>query len=878
MRFIKKDFILIFSILSVLSLILLGVGYRFRFESNKNLIASRENYIIKLQSQVVNKEFINIINDLILMSEHTKLSNIFNSSFSENNNSYQNLALEFKAFSMGRGHSYDQIRYIGEKGDEIIRINLKTSHSVIVNKDSLQNKKNRYYFKDIKKLNSGDIYISPMDLNIEHGKIEQPIKPIVRIGTPVDDLNGNKKGIVIINYLAKTVLDAFDESAGLSFGQNFFLNKDGYWLRGNDFKKNWAFMYPDRIEQTFGNSFPEEWKKISANKSGQFNTKNGLFTYTTVYPLPTNFISSSGSHRPLQKPILSTQYYWKLISFVPKDKLKSLAIPIWNEFIIMAIIFNLLLAILSWVFVKSKTKRKIAEEALKKSHDNLESIVFERTNELVNAKEQAEESERKTLDILQTAMDGFWIIDLNGKLIDVNEVAHKMLGYTREEILKLNVTDIELKENAEQIQKHLQKIVETGEDRFETKHRCRNGRTIDVEISMKIQPAHNLIVTFVSDITERKQAEKGIIESQRLNAIGEMAASVAHDFNNSLQAMMGNIEVVKLKTNLSDTTLKYLNNVESIIVDVTSRVKSLQRFGRTKQDRSEYKLVNLNTIIGESIIQARPLWKDNAEKAGITININADYSDIPKIACNKGELKTSFHNIIKNSVEAMPKGGTITIVTGIKDKKIFVTVTDTGIGMDEDTKVKVFQPFYSTKGFDTGRGLGMSGVFSIVRECGGDIFVRTSELGKGTTIEIVFPFNKQNEIKEEKIIEEKILDDDVELRILWVEDDFIIRQSLPILVESLGHKCDIASSGIIALEYLEKNTYDVVITDIGMPEMSGWELADIIKNKFGNKIKVIVVSGWSIDEAKKNKHGVKYVLGKPFKTEELKQVLLGLKN
>lgn len=872
MRFIKKDFILIFSILSALSLIILGGAYSFKFESNKDFISSRESYIIKLQSQVVNKEFVNIINDLILMSEHTKLSNILNSSFSEDNNSSQNLALEFKAFSMGRGHSYDQIRYIDEKGDEIVRINLRTNNSVIVNKDSLQNKKNRYYFKDIKRLNSGDIYMSPMDLNIEHGKIEQPIKPIVRIGTPIDDLNGNNKGIVIINYLAKTVLDAFDESAGLSFGQNFFLNKDGYWLRGNDFKNDWTFMYSDRIEQTFGNSFPEEWKKISVNKSGQFSTKNGLFTYTTVYPLPANFISSSGSHRPLH------QYYWKLISFVPKDKIKSLAIPIWNEFIILAIIFNLLLAILSWMFVKSKTKRKIAEEALKKSHDNLENIVFERTNELINAKEQAEESERKTLDILQTAMDGFWIVDLNGKLIDVNEVAEKMLGYTREEILKLNVTDIELKENAEQIQKHLQKIVETGEDRFETKHRCKNGRTIDVEISMKMQPTHNLIVTFVSDITERKQAEKGIIESQRLNAIGEMAASVAHDFNNSLQAMMGNIEVAKFKTNLSDTTLKYLNNVESIIVDVTSRVKSLQRFGSTKQDRSEYKLVNLNTIISESIIQARPLWKDNTEKVGITININADYGDIPEITCNEGELKTSFHNIIKNSVEAMPKGGTITIVTGIKDKKIFVTVADTGIGMDEDTKAKIFQPFYSTKGFDTGRGLGMSGVFSIVKECGGDIFVKTSELGKGTTIEIVFPFDEQNEIKEENVIKEKILDDNVELRVLWVEDDFIIRQSLPILVESLGHKCDIASSGIIALEYLKKNTYDVVITDIGMPEMSGWELADIIKNKFGNKIKVVVVSGWSIDEAKKKKHGVKYVLGKPFKAEQLKQVLLDLKN
>jgi len=176
-------------------------------------------------------------------------------------------------------------------------------------------------------------------------------------------------------------------------------------------------------------------------------------------------------------------------------------------------------------------------------YQNMENLVAIRTNELrkknidlEDAKGQAEKSEMRTRDILQTAMDGFWMVDLKGKFIEVNDVACKMVGYTRKEMLKLAIFNLEIVESAEQTEKHLQKVIETGEDRFETKHRCKNGEKIDVELSVKIQRDQNLIVVFVRDITEKVQNEKrteDLVERLRLSLEVSSAGTWDWDIPNS---------------------------------------------------------------------------------------------------------------------------------------------------------------------------------------------------------------------------------------------------------------------------------------------------------------------------------------------------------
>jgi PAS domain S-box-containing protein len=373
------------------------------------------------------------------------------------------------------------------------------------------------------------------------------------------------------------------------------------------------------------------------------------------------------------------------------------------------------------------------------------------------------------------------------------------------------------------------------------------------------------------DITEQKQFEAAQVKHQRLKAIGEMSSSIAHDFNNALQEMMGNLEVVKLQTDLSDSSVKRLNNIGSIISDVAGRVSALQKFGGPENDDKNAQLIDLNELIEESLEQSRPLWKDSMEKEGLRITVETDFGKIPKISCNNGELKSAVHNIIKNSIEAMPEGGHLMMQTSANAESVFATFTDTGIGMSEETQLKIFEPFFTTKGFKLGRGLGMSGVYSIVKKYSGEIKVKSSELNKGTTIEIVFPVSHKDEIK---VLDKDEPKDHASSNVLWVDDDFIIAKSAQMMVESIGHKCKSVNSGEKALEYLNNNPCDIVFTDIGMPMMNGWELAEAIRKKFGNKTTIVAVTGWSLEKKVEEEKSFDYFLKKPFALHDLKLIFL----
>lgn len=385
----------------------------------------------------------------------------------------------------------------------------------------------------------------------------------------------------------------------------------------------------------------------------------------------------------------------------------------------------------------------------------------------------------------------------------------------------------------------------------------------------------------LGNIVHSMHIEKALIENQRLGAIGEMASSVAHDFNNSLQAMYGNIELAIRNSGIDKNILPNLETIKTIVDDAAARVKLLQRFSGNNQTKREYSEVNIKSLIEEVLEQTRPLWKDDAEKKGLSFTVTTKYTKIPDIFGNTAELRTALFNVLKNSIEAMPLGGIISIETGKKSKTVFITITDSGTGMDQETKTKIFQPFYSTKGFEIGRGLGMSSVYGTVKEHNGNIYIKNTALGEGTSIEILLPFSQEKKRKEKGVIPavgKEYTANKSLAKVLWVEDDHLIRTDVGNMLKMNGYTAKTASSGKKALEYLEKDTYDIVITDIGMPEMNGWQLADIIKEKYKGKIPVAVVTGWGseIDDVKMKQHGVLHVIAKPFMFNQIEKLLKDL--
>jgi PAS domain S-box-containing protein len=375
----------------------------------------------------------------------------------------------------------------------------------------------------------------------------------------------------------------------------------------------------------------------------------------------------------------------------------------------------------------------------------------------------------------------------------------------------------------------------------------------------------------ISDITEREIAEEALRQAQRLGAIGELASGIAHDFNNSLQGMIGNTELALLER-ISPEVKTYLETVKQIATDAVSRIHQLQRFSGEGGGRKSYEHICMNSLVETAVSQTRPLWKGESEKKGITIIVEKNYGkgEMP-VFVNPGEIRTALYNLIKNSIQAMPAGGRLSFGTRSSENHIFVTVSDTGSGMDGETRARVFQPFFSTKVFEHGKGLGMSTSYAIIKEHNGKIAIKESAPGEGTTIEIKLP-RSENEIHRHE--DSTVLTDKRSARVLWIDDDEMIRKLGKRMLTVLHHKVDVAENGVEAIDLLKRSRYDLMISDVGMPGMNGWQLVEKTKDKYPD-MKVALVTGWETDlsDEDKKRYGVHYVLVKPIFFKQLENMV-----
>jgi len=518
--------------------------------------------------------------------------------------------------------------------------------------------------------------------------------------------------------------------------------------------------------------------------------------------------------------------------------------------------------------------------------NSIEKIIvnFVDITEQKHAEDSLRRSESNLSNIINNIGDPVFVKDKNNVLLIVNDAFCKLFGLSREDIIGKSLAEDVSEEERINFLRIDKEVLLTGvENITEEFLTVRKGETLTIS-TRKTRYIDNegnkFIIGVMRDITEAKKAHIALIESQRLGAIGEMTSSIAHDFNNSLQAIYGNIELAMAENDISETSKYYLDTIKKMVNDTAFRVQLLQRFGGNKIIKNKVSKINLNNLIEEVILQSRPIWKEEIEKKGLSITITTQFTSLSEISGNDADLRSAFFNIIKNSVEAMPKGGNITIQTTEKEDKIFISISDNGIGMNDQIKARIFQPFYTTKGYEQGRGLGMSGVYSIVKEHDGEIYVKHTIQGVGSTIEMVLPINNENEdhqlhLSENETKEHPKPEIKKQLNILWVDDNEAIRTNASLMLDMMGHQTHTASSGKQAIQLMQSNQYDVVFSDIGMPEMNGWQLAEYISEQFNQSITVIIVSGWGaeINEEQSKKHNVLSVISKPFDMNQIESIL-----
>lgn len=512
-------------------------------------------------------------------------------------------------------------------------------------------------------------------------------------------------------------------------------------------------------------------------------------------------------------------------------------------------------------------------------------LVFRDVTEEYRQREQLRASEEKHRTILQTTMVGFCLVDTRGQLLEVNQTYCRMSGYSEQELLNMRMSDVEYREPAGDASFSMQRIMEQGEDRFESTHRRKDGSTFDVEMSVQYLPTGDgLLVVFLQDITERKRAEmdKGKLETQlhqaqKMESVGRLAGGVAHDFNNMLSVILGHVELALMKSGSSQpihANLKQIRDAAERSADLTRQLLAFAR----KQTITP-KVLDLNETVAGMLKMLHRLIGENIEldwrpKANLW-PVKVDPSQIDQILANLcvnardaisgvGEMTIETENCMVDEACCATHVG---LVAG---EYVRLAVSDNGCGMDREMLEHIFEPFFTTKEPGKGTGLGLAMVYGAVRQNNGFINAY-SEPGRGTTFTIYLPRHAVGEERTEPVGPSAPAERGSET-ILLVEDEPSILEMTTTILEMQGYTVLAASTPGRALDLAGAHAGEIhlLMTDVIMPEMNGRELSERLHLHYPD-LACLFMSGYTADAIAR--HGVLaegvHFIQKPFSIQGL---------
>jgi signal transduction histidine kinase/CheY-like chemotaxis protein len=388
---------------------------------------------------------------------------------------------------------------------------------------------------------------------------------------------------------------------------------------------------------------------------------------------------------------------------------------------------------------------------------------------------------------------------------------------------------------------------------------------------------------------ELRQTQQTVVQQERLRALGQMASGIAHDVNNALSPVIAYSDILLMKTELPEESRQCLRLIKRAGDDIAKIVTRMREFYRQRSDSASLTLVDVNQIISEVIQLTRPRWRDISQRDGISIQIQNQLDpQLPLLLSDPSELREALINLIFNSVDALPLGGTITLVTrsfnvpapqthGQAGPRIQIEVRDNGMGMDEKTRRHCLEPFFSTKTLHGGTGLGLAMVYGMMQRHDGTVEI-DSQPGQGTCIRLTFPVQK----KKSRSLPEPLppVQSEHSLNILCIDDEEPIRRLLVHCLSRFNHRVVSAANGEQGMEFFraarQKNQpFQAVITDLGMPVMDGHQLARIIKAE-SPQTPVIMMTGWGamMQENDETASEVDAIVGKPPQMQKLNDLLL----
>lgn len=365
---------------------------------------------------------------------------------------------------------YDQIRWINQAGQEVIRVDLRDGQGRLVPADKLQNKADRYYFREAMQADAGRIYLSPLDLNVDNGQIEKPFKPMLRVATAVADRQGNKQGVVVLNYLGDALLKHFVSSGEASGKHIALLNSAGYWLHAPNAADEWGFMFND-VSRSLAARYPDSWQRLQA-PNGQFADEHGLWTFQSVHPYP----ASRGTG------LATDDYRWLVVSHLGNDQLAALTRPATNGKWLFTLLLLLLLGAAIFYLQRSQARERQAEKRFRTIFDHA------------------------MVGIARTSLDRRWI--------EVNPALCRLLGYSASELVEKTWAEMTHPDDLKFNQVQYESVIKGQADAYTLEKRFirRDGSILHAYIAAcgirKPDGTLDCFAVVIEDITDRVLADQ----------------------------------------------------------------------------------------------------------------------------------------------------------------------------------------------------------------------------------------------------------------------------------------------------------------------------------------------------------------------------------
>jgi PAS domain S-box-containing protein len=491
-------------------------------------------------------------------------------------------------------------------------------------------------------------------------------------------------------------------------------------------------------------------------------------------------------------------------------------------------------------------------------------------SELRKVQAVAREHQSLLTNILESARESIYAVDVDGRFKWCNSATLSGLGYKREEFIGTRFLDMVYEADRDVANEKMQTALNGQAQTYEMRYFAADGRLRYARVDnspLIVEGRTTGVLGIARDITEQKEERERAARADKLRALGQLASGVAHDFNNSLAAILGRAQLLRRQTQ-DEALVRNLEIIQTAAEDAAATVRRIQTFAR-KSPAREFERLEVGGLLNDAVEITRTRWQNEARSRGLEYDVSLNAGNGLFTFGSASELREVFVNLIVNAVDAMPNGGKLKIDCVAEDSRLRLRFADTGTGMPEDVRQKIFDPFFTTKGAH-GTGLGLSVSYSIIERHEGSISV-ASIIGAGTVFTIELPASN---LSAEATVAPANDVESPKLSILVIDDEPSVRETLAEMLELMGHRVVLADGGQSALQLLSANECELVFTDLAMPDMDGWETSREIRKRWPG-MHVVLVTGYGSGTRppKGEDNLVNGIIGKPFDFSQINQTI-----